>query len=254
MKLTGSGKMMGIKLFQKESNNPSVSTELRNNEYYNMQETFDWLYQNSLKGKTEEINLYDLIISRNNILLAYRNIRSNKGSQTKGTDGLTIDEYRMKNTSEFIEDIRETLLDYKPKAVRRVEIPKPNGKLRPLGIPTMRDRLIQQMFKQILEPICEAKFHKHSYGFRANRSTHDALMRCGSLVNINKNHYVVNVDIKAFFDNVNHTKLIKQLWNIGIKDKRVLAIISKMLKASIKGVGIPKCGTPQGRNTFTTTF
>ena len=231
-----------------------MSTGLRNNEYYSMQETFDWLYQMSLNNDTYGIDLYNLIISRNNILLAYRNIKSNTGSHTKGTDGLTIDDYKIENVEKFIQDIRLSLLDYKPETVRRVEIPKPNGKLRPLGIPTMHDRLIQQMFKQILEPICEAKFHKHSYGFRANRSTHDALSRCCHIANKTHNHYVVDLDIESFFDNVNHTKLIKQLWNIGIKDNRVLTIISKMLKAPIKGVGVPHCGTPQGRNTFAITI
>lgn len=211
-----------------------------------MQKTFDWLYQKSLSNEMEGINLYDLILSRDNILLAYRNIKSNTGSHTKGIDGLTIEEYKIKQLNEFIEDIKERLPDYQPQAVRRVEIAKPNGKKRPLGIPTMQDRLLQQMFKQILEPICEAKFHKHSYGFRSNRSTHDALERCCFLININKNHYVVDIDIKSFFDNINHTKLIKQLWNIGVKDKRVLAIIYKMLKAPIKGIGVPQRGTPQG--------
>lgn len=128
-----------------------------------MQKTFDWLYQKSLSNEMEGINLYDLILSRDNILLAYRNIKNNTGSHTKGIDGLTIEEYKIKQLNEFIEDIKERLPDYQPQAVRRVEIAKPNGKKRLLGIPTMQDRLLQQMFKQILEPICEAKFHKHSY-------------------------------------------------------------------------------------------
>lgn len=223
-----------------------MSTELRNNEYYNMQETFDWLYEKSLNKDTKGLDLYNLIISENNILLAYRNIKSNTGSSTTGTDGITIDKYKIENKEIFIKDIRESLRDYKPQSVRRIEIPKPNGKKRPLGIPTMQDRLIQQMFKQILEPICEAKFHKHSYGFRANRSTKHALARCCFVISKTENHYVVDMDIHSFFDNVNHTLLIKQLWNIGIKDNRVLAIIGKMLKAPIKGTGIPVCGTPQG--------
>ncbi len=229
-----------------ERNKPSVSTELRNNEYYDMQNTFDWLYDKSKNHDTKGIDLYNLIISRNNILLAYRNIKNNTGSSTKGTDGITIDKYKIENQEEFIKEIRATLEDYEPQMVRRVEIPKPNGKKRPLGIPTMRDRLIQQMFKQILEPICEARFHKHSYGFRANRSTKHALARCCFIMSRTGNHYVVDMDIKSFFDNVNHTRLMKQLWNIGIKDKRVLAIIGKMLKAPVKGIGIPTCGTPQG--------
>ena len=211
-----------------------------------MQNIFDWLYDKSRNHDTKGIDLYSLIISKNNILLAYRNIKSNTGSSTMGTDSITIDKYKIDNQEEFIEEIRETLKDYKPQAVRRVEIPKPNGKKRPLGIPTMRDRLIQQMFKQILEPVCEAQFHKHSYGFRANRSAKHALARCCFIMSRTGNHYVIDMDIKSFFDNVNHARLMKQLWNIGIKDKRVLAIIGKMLKAPVKGTGTPICGTPQG--------
>jgi group II intron reverse transcriptase/maturase len=210
-----------------------------------MQDTFDWLYDRSKKRATQGLRLYEIITSKKNILLAFRNIKANTGSKTKGTDGLTID-YKIKNEETFVEEIRETLKDYKPNSIRRVEIPKPNGKLRPLGIPTMRDRIIQQMFKQILEPLCEARFHKHSYGFRPNRSTHHAMARSQHLVNNNELHVVIDVDIKGFFDNVNHTKLLKQMYDIGIKDKRVLRIVSKMLKAPIKGEGIPTKGTPQG--------
>ncbi|EDT71797.1 IepA [Clostridium perfringens D str. JGS1721] len=227
-------------------NMPSVSTKLRYNEYYGMQSTFDWLYERSLNKQTKGIDLYSLIISENNIQLAYRSIKSNAGSTTVGTDGIKIDDYKIRNKEEFIKEIRETLENYKPQSIRRVEIPKPNGKKRPLGIPTMRDRIIQQMFKQVLEPICEARFHKHSYGFRPNRATKHALARCCFIASKTGNHYVVDIDIKSFFDNVNHTRLMKQLWNIGIKDKRVLAIIYKMLKAPIKGIGTPELGTPQG--------
>ncbi|WP_260681251.1 reverse transcriptase domain-containing protein [Enterococcus avium] len=110
----------------------------------------------------------------------------------------------------------------------------------------MRDRLIQQMFKQILEPICEAKFYKHSYGFRPNRSTEHAIARCATLANAGQCHYVVDIDIKGFFDNVNHNKLLKQLYTIGVKDKRVLTIISKMLKTSERGFPASTKGTTQG--------
>ena len=110
----------------------------------------------------------------------------------------------------------------------------------------MSDRIIQQAFKQILEPICEAKFYNHSYGFRPLRSTHHAIARMNYLINKSGLYYVVDVDIKGFFDNVNHTLLIKQLWNIGIKDRKVLRLISKMLKAEIEGEGVPIKGTPQG--------
>lgn len=244
MKLTGSGKVIG--LHREGDNKLSVSTTLRYNEYYGMQDTFDWLYDRSIKRVTKGLRLYEIITSKENILLAYRNIKANTGSKTQGTDGLTIEDYKIIDETKFIDEIRQTLKDYKPNSIRRVEIPKENGKTRPLGIPTMKDRLIQQMFKQVLEPICEARFYNHSYGFRPNRSTHHAIARSQSLINRSKLHYVVDIDIKGFFDNVNHTKLLKQMYDIGIRDKRVLRIVSKMLKAPIKGEGIPSKGTPQG--------
>lgn len=210
-----------------------------------MQEVLDDLFERSKNKATTSVPLYEQIISRENILLAYRVIKGNTGSKTVGTDGITIDDYKLANIEMFVSYIRSVLSDYKPQKVRRVYIPKSNGKKRPLGIPTMRDRIIQQMFLQILEPICEAQFYNHSYGFRPNRSTKHAMARCKFLTRKNF-HYVVDVDIKGFFDNVNHNKLIKQLYTIGIKDKRVLAILAKMLKATIEGEGIPRKGTPQG--------
>jgi group II intron reverse transcriptase/maturase len=211
-----------------------------------MQETFDWLYQRSLNNRMTGVDLYHLITSENNILLAYRTIKSNTGSKTSGVDNQTIADFKIKDKDQFVQEIRQYLKNYSPQAVRRVEIPKPNGKTRPLGIPTMRDRLVQQMFLQILNPICEAKFFEHSYGFRENRSTHHAISRSMFLMNMVHCHYVVDVDIQGFFDNVNHRKLLHQLYTIGVKDKRVLAIIRKMLKAPIVNQGIQEKGTPQG--------
>lgn len=219
--------------------------KLRNNEYYNMQNMFDDLYSRS-KANHNFYKLYEIIIKEENILLAYRNIKKNTGSNTKGTDGKTIEYLSNLTSDELIELVRKELNDYKPKPVRRVYIPKPNGNKRPLGIPTITDRLIQQCILQVLEPICEAKFYKHSYGFRPNRSTRNAIARAYALAQINKLDYCVEIDIKGFFDNVNHGKLLKQMWNLGIKDKRLISIISKMLKAEIKGEGIPSKGTPQG--------
>ena len=112
--------------------------------------------------------------------------------------------------------------------------------------PTIEDRLIQQCIKQVLEPICEAKFHKDNYGFRPNRSTHHAVSRAMTLMSKSKLHYVVDVDIKGFFDNVDHSKLIKQMWSLGIQDKNLICVINKMLRAEIKGIGVPNKGTPQG--------
>lgn len=151
-----------------------------------------------------------------------------------------------KQPEELIAYVRKRLQNFHPHTVRRVEIPKPDGRMRPLGIPTMEDRIVQQCIKQVLEPICEAKFYKHSYGFRPNRSAHHAVARAMFLVNISKYRYVVDVDIKGFFDNVNHGKLLKQLWTLGIRDKQLLCVLSKMLKAPIRGEGIPQKGVPQG--------
>lgn len=219
--------------------------KLRNNEYYNTQEVQDKLYQESCKGKVFK-GLMTLICAEENILLAYRNIKRNTGSNTKGTDGMTIRDIESLVPQVVVNTVRTMLSDYKPGIVRRVFIPKPNGDLRPLGIPTMWDRLVQQSIKQVLEPICEAKFYKHSYGFRPNRSTKHAIAKSMLFVNFNKLHYVVDIDIKGFFDNVNHGKLLKQMWHLGIQDKQLICIISKMLKAEIEGEELSTKGTPQG--------
>ena len=220
--------------------------KLRNNEYYNMQDVLDDLYQKAKKNNYKFYKLMEIITSNENIKLAYRNIKKNGGSKTEGTNGRKIEYLANMEEDEFVDYIRGRLDNYTPHEVRRVEIPKSNGKTRPLGIPTIEDRLIQQCIKQVLEPICEAKFYEHSYGFRPNRNTHHAIAKCYNLMQNNKLSYVVDIDIKGFFDNVNHEKLMKQLWTLGIQDKRLLCIISKMLKAPIKGHGIPTKGTPQG--------
>lgn len=186
------------------------------------------------------------ITSESNILLAYRNIKNNKGSKTVGTDNKNIEYLKALKKDEFLELIQNKFSNYMPKSVRRVEIEKQGGGLRPLGIPCIDDRIIQQYIKQVLEPICEAKFHKHSYGFRPNRSTSHAIARCMRLMNISKLHYVVDIDIKGFFDNVNHSKLKKQLWELGIRDKNLLSILGKILNSEIEGIGVPDKGTPQG--------
>lgn len=218
---------------------------LRYVEYYHMQHTFDKLYQDSKENKIF-YNLLEIITEENNIKLAYRTIKANHGSKTSGVNDKTILDWKTETTDNYVNYVRKRLNNYFPHAVKRVEIPKANGKLRPLGIPTIEDRLIQQCIKQVLEPICEAKFHPNSFGFRPNRSTKDAIANFSTLVNQYHCYYVVDVDIKGFFDNVNHGKLLKQLWTLGIRDKNLLSIISKMLKAEIKGVGIPTKGTPQG--------
>ena len=210
-----------------------------------MQDIQDRLYLQSSKG-TNFTHLMEIITSENNILLAYRNIKKNNGSSTKGVDGKNISHLASLEPETLIKLVQNKLKNYFPNKVRRVEIPKPDGKLRPLGIPTIMDRLIQQCILQVLEPICEAKFYNHSYGFRPLRSTKHAISRAYFLAQRNNLHYVVDVDIKGFFDNINHGKLLKQLWTLGIRDKSLIAVISKMLKAEIENIGIPDKGTPQG--------
>ena len=224
-------------------------TRLRHNEYYNMQETFDKLYADSKQGKVFE-NLMELITRPENIKLAYRNIRRNKGSNTSGTDECTIEDIKSLSTDKYIDMVQRKLRYYQPKPVRRVEIPKPNGKMRPLGIPTIIDRLVQQCILQVLEPICEAKFHERNNGFRPNRSTENAIAQCYKMIQQQNLHFVVDIDIKGFFDNVNHSKLIRQIWTMGIRDKQLICIIKAMLKAPIimpdGKIEYPECGTPQG--------
>lgn len=236
---------MKVSMYQQGVDNAPMSATARKRQYYDLDKTQLSLYNDSKEGKVFK-NLLELIVSDENILLAYRNIKTNDGAKTKGTDKENIINLSNKDQTELLDSVRKSLLNYKPNCIKRVWIPKPNGKLRPLGIPTIRDRLIQQMFKQILEPICEAKFYKDSYGFRPLRGTHHAVARMQTLININKLYYTVDIDIKGFFDNVDHNLLIKQMWNIGIRDKRVLAIIGKMLKAPIRKEGIPTKGVPQG--------
>ena len=228
---------------------------LRHAEYYGMQEVFDGLYAKSSKNETFT-NLMSIILKRENILLAYRNIKSNDGSKTPGTDGVTFDDIGKLMPDEVIDTVRFITIGsthgYRPKPVRRKEIPKPYDptKTRPLGIPCVWDRLVQQCIKQVMEPICEARFSNNSYGFRPNRSVENAIAATYRLMQKSGLHYVVEFDIKGFFDNVDHSKLIKQLWSLNIRDKELLYVIRRILKAPILmpdgNTEHPTKGTPQG--------
>lgn len=226
---------------------------LRHAEYYEMQSIFDELYARSQKGETFS-HLMDSILSRENILLAYRNIKTNGGSMTPGVDGLTIKDIGRLPPDEVVGKVRYIVagskLGYRPKPVKRKEIPKPNGKTRPLGIPCIWDRLIQQCIKQIMEPICEARFSDSSYGFRPNCSVENAISKAYLMLNRIHLYYVIEFDIKGFFDNIDHSKLVRQLWAIGIRDKHLIYMLKQILKAPIKmpdgTLQCPNKGTPQG--------
>lgn len=208
----------------------------------------DRMYAESKEGKPF-YGLLEFMMNKQVIISAIHKIKSNRGSFTKGIDDRTIDDFLQMGEEELISLIRSTLDNYSPSSVRRVYIPKSNGKLRPLGIPSMLDRIIQELARLALEPIAEAKFYDHSYGFRPYRSAEHALARIRDLVWKSKTYFAIEGDIKSFFDNVNHCRVIEVLWAMGVRDKRYLAIVKKMLKAGYMENGMTNntdLGTPQG--------
>lgn len=191
--------------------------------------------------------LLELVIRRENLNEAYRRVKRNKGSA--GIDRMQVEEllpYLKKNGSDLIEQIREG--KYKPNPVRRVEIPKEEkGKYRKLGIPTVVDRMVQQAIAQELTPLYEVQFSDNSFGFRPGRSAHDALKRCQKWADEGY-VYVVSMDLAAYFDTVNHSKLIEVLSRT-VKDGRVISLIHKYLNAGVMEDGRfskTEEGVPQG--------
>lgn len=219
--------------------------QLRNNEYYCMQEEFDVLNKRS-KNNYVFHDLMKYINEEINIRLAYRNIKNNDGSKARGLSGKNMDFISKMKLYKYLKKIKEQLDNYKPSMIKRVGIPKSNGKIRYLGIKEPIDKIVEQAIYQVLNPILIPKFHNNSNGFIEGRSCSRAISQMTNYVVKEKLYYVVDIDIKGFFDNINHGKLLKQLWQLGIRDKNLLSIISKMLKAEVKGVGIPNKGTPQG--------
>ena len=193
-------------------------------------------------------NLLEAILDRNNLNKAYLKVKRNGGSA--GIDGMTVDEMLP-----YLKEHREELLcalrsgKYNPKAVRRVEIPKPDGGKRKLGVPTVIDRMIQQAIVRVLQPIYEPLFSESSYGFRPKRSAHQAISKAHEYYNEGYTQ-VVDLDLAKYFDTVNHDILIDMLRE-QIKDERVISLIRKYLKSGvmINGLVSPTTeGTPQGGN------
>ena len=186
------------------------------------------------------------ILSRENMTQALKRVKSNKGSS--GVDGMKVDELLPWLNSHWL-FVKAELLEgsYKPNAVKSVEIPKPNGGKRILGIPTVLDRLIQQAISQSLTKIYDSEFSKNSYGFRPGKSAHQALMQ--SQEYLNSGHtYIIEFDLEKFFDKVQHDRLMSMLRR-QINDKRLLRLIQKYLRAGIMQDGIVMTrdeGTPQG--------
>lgn len=192
--------------------------------------------------------LLEKIIDRNNLNQAFKRVKANKGSH--GIDGMKVDEL-LQYLKENGDSLRQSILDgsYKPNPVRRVEIPKQDGKKRPLGIPTAVDRVIQQAIAQVLIPIFEEEFSENSYGFRPNRSAHQAILKCKQYMD-NGYKWAVDIDLEKYFDTVNHDKLIGLVYK-EVKDIRVISLIRKYLQAGVMINGVVNTtekGVPQGGN------
>jgi len=191
-------------------------------------------------------HLMELVVGRSNLIAALKRVRQNKGSP--GVDGMTVDELP-KHLKENWPRIREELLAgrYRPGMVRKVEIPKSSGGARQLGIPTVLDRFIQQSILQVLQPMFDPSFSKHSHGFRPGRRAHDAVCEAQGYIQEGK-RVVVDVDLEKFFDRVNHDVLMGRLAK-RIGDKRMLGLIRRYLEAGVMANGLAMErheGTPQG--------
>ncbi|OLN33070.1 group II intron reverse transcriptase/maturase [Desulfosporosinus metallidurans] len=190
--------------------------------------------------------LLEKIVDRNNMNYAYKRVKSNKGAH--GVDGMKVDEL-LQYLKENGDQLKQSILDgkHRPNPVRRVEIPKEDGKKRRLGIPTVVDRVVQQAIGQVLTPIFEKQFSDNSYGFRPGRSAHDAIKKCQN--NIDEGYkYVVDMDLEKYFDSVNQSKLIEVLART-IKDGRVISLIHKYLRAGViirDSFEETEVGVPQG--------
>ena len=213
----------------------------------------DFLYEKSGQG-VSFTGLVEAMANEVTIVTAVHNIKSNKGSRTAGVDKMKMDKYLQMPKDELILLIQSSFRNYRPKPARREYIEKSNGKKRPLGIPTVLDRIIQECVRIIIEPICEARFYPQSYGFRPYRAQKHAIRGIINVINAgckspDQPVWAIEGDIKGCFDNINHRLLLQKLWRIGIHDKRVLKIISQMLKAGYMENDLfhaTELGTPQG--------
>ena len=200
------------------------------------------------KQRMDSISLMEQILSKENLNDAYLQVVRNKGAE--GVDGMKYTELKeyLEQNGEIIKEQLRTR-KYKPQPVRRVEIPKPDGGVRNLGVPTVVDRFVQQAVAQVLTPIYEKQFHDHSYGFRPNRCAQQAILKALDMINDGYD-WIVDIDLEKFFDTVNHDKLMTLIGRT-IKDGDVISIIRKIL---VSGVMIDDeykesvVGTPQGGN------
>ncbi len=212
--------------------------------------TQETLAYRSIQGRKFN-RLFNLLRTRRLAEIALDNVLENTGAKTAGVDGVTRKDLKnAQSRTALIEEINRELRSktYKPRPVRRVYIPKANGDQRPLGIPTIKDRVVQEMLRLILEPIYEARFYAHSYGFRPFRSTHHAAVRLRDLIGRRGYTVAVEGDIRKCFDRIHHVKLLDILRKT-IRDERVVKLIGAMLTAGVMEDGawhVTDEGTPQG--------
>ena len=211
---------------------PKTETELR--------ALLDKLYQQSREAREAGERpafkgLLEIMSAEATIVTAIHNIKSNHGSDTPGVDNKTMKrDYLQKSYKWVINDIRTAFEKFEPQKVRRKYIDKPGKKeKRPLGIPTIRDRIVQECMRIVMEPIMEAQFFEHSYGFRPMRDTAMALERLNFITFHTGYYWFVEGDISKCFDHIDHATLLRRLYHMGIKDRRVLQIIKQMLKAGV---------------------
>ena len=199
-------------------------------------------------GAKDGADLFERILERNNLNDAYRQVKRNGGAP--GVDGMSVDDllaYLREHKENFLESLRNGT--YRPLPVRRVEIPKPDGGVRLLGVPAVIDRMIQQAISQVLTPIFEQDFSETSYGFRPGRSAHQAIRKAQEYYNQGYRR-VVDIDLSKYFDTINHELLMGML-RTKISDNRVLSLIKRYLKSGVMINGIVSAtneGSPQGGN------
>jgi len=211
------------------------------------QQLCEKLYLAAKKSKTRRFHqLYDKVYRMDILQDSWNIVKQNKGCA--GADGVKITDVLKYGQDKYLQELHELLLDthtYHPRKIKRVYIPKADGKQRPLGIPTIKDRIVQTATKTLLEPIFEADFLDCSYGFRPNRSAHQAIEEIRVWTNKGFK-FVLDADIKGYSDNINHETLL-ELVHQRISDRKILKLIRKWLKCGVVGeTEVNEMGTPQG--------